>query len=223
MAQNITIAGATFNAVPSIVVPTSNNGSAIFVDPSPTTAVDSDVASGKVYFKSDGSQSTGTASGGGGASNVVMGSFTAGSEAGDSDISISYTGSGYPIAAIIYPKGGLYNTSWYDTISRYAVVQWAMTKCFIGNSVPDYSSDSDINYAAISAITKSSTSNANACTAAYGKGLKLYNSNGGVSGSSATNVVVFKSATTMQIRTKAASNYGFMQNCDYDYIIIYSS
>ena len=49
MAQNIVIAGATFNAVPSIVVPTSGNGTAVFVDPSPTTATDSDVASGKVY------------------------------------------------------------------------------------------------------------------------------------------------------------------------------
>ena len=170
MAQNITIAGATFNAVPSIVVPTSNNGSAIFVDPSPTTAVDSDVASGKVYFKSDGSQSTGTASGGGGASNVVTGSFKAGSAGGASDISSPYTGSGYPIAAIIYPKGGLYNTSWYDTISRYAVGQWAMTKCFIGDSVPDYSSDSDINYGVVSVITKNSTSDANSLTVNYGKG-----------------------------------------------------
>lgn len=65
MAQNVVIAGALFSDVPSISVPDQNNVYHSFVDPSPTTAVDSDVASGKVYFKADGTQSTGTASGGG--------------------------------------------------------------------------------------------------------------------------------------------------------------
>ena len=66
MAQDITIAGATFNSVPSIVVPTANNGSAIFVDPSPTTAAAADVASGKYFFDALGALTQGTASGGGG-------------------------------------------------------------------------------------------------------------------------------------------------------------
>ena len=66
MAQNITLLGANYSAVPAVLLPKTGGGTARFTDVTPTTASDSDVASGKIYFKSDGSQSTGTASGGGG-------------------------------------------------------------------------------------------------------------------------------------------------------------
>lgn len=66
MAQNVTIAGASYSSVPSIEVPKTGGGTAVFSDTSPTTAVDSDVASGKIYFKADGTQSTGIATGGAG-------------------------------------------------------------------------------------------------------------------------------------------------------------
>lgn len=66
MAQNISLWGATYSNVPAVLLPKSTSGTARFTDVTPTTATDSDVASGKIYFKSDGSQSTGTASGGGG-------------------------------------------------------------------------------------------------------------------------------------------------------------
>lgn len=67
MAQNVTIAGASYPAVPGIEVPITNGGgaTAYFADTSPTTATDADVAQGKIYFKANGSQSVGTASGGG--------------------------------------------------------------------------------------------------------------------------------------------------------------
>lgn len=71
MAQNVTIAGASYPDVPSVVLPKTGGGTAQFTDVSATTAVDSDVASGKVYFKADGTQSTGTATGGGGSAIVV--------------------------------------------------------------------------------------------------------------------------------------------------------
>ena len=66
MAQNVTVAGASYTAVPAVDLPKTGGGTATFTDTSPTTAVESDVASGKIFFKSDGSQATGTASGGGG-------------------------------------------------------------------------------------------------------------------------------------------------------------
>lgn len=74
MAQNISLWGATYSAVPALTVPTSGSGTARFTDTSPTTATDSDVANGKVYFKADGTQSTGTASGG--ATGVAKGTVT---------------------------------------------------------------------------------------------------------------------------------------------------
>ena len=66
MSQTISLWGATYSNVPGVDLPTSPSGTARFTDVTPTTATDSDVASGKIYFKSDGTQSTGTASGGGG-------------------------------------------------------------------------------------------------------------------------------------------------------------
>ena len=66
MAQNISLWGASYSAVPSVKLPKTGGGTASFVDVTPTTAGASDVASGKIFFAADGTQTTGTASGGGG-------------------------------------------------------------------------------------------------------------------------------------------------------------
>lgn len=65
MAQNVTIAGNQYPSVPSILIPkTGGGGNATFTDTSPTTASAPDVAQGKIFFDSTGTQQTGTASGG---------------------------------------------------------------------------------------------------------------------------------------------------------------
>ncbi len=65
MAQNITLLGASYQDVPSVSLPKTGGGTASFVDVSDTTAVASDVASGKIFFLADGTQATGTGEGGG--------------------------------------------------------------------------------------------------------------------------------------------------------------
>ena len=65
MAQNITIWGASYSAVPSVTLPKTGGGTASFVDVTSTTATASDVASGKIFYASNGTQTTGTSSGGG--------------------------------------------------------------------------------------------------------------------------------------------------------------
>ena len=87
MAQNIQIAGATFNAVPSIVVPVAGGGSATFVDPSPTTAAATDVASGKLFFDALGTLTQGTASGGGGGTGLE---YETGEYTPSEDVSLYY-------------------------------------------------------------------------------------------------------------------------------------
>lgn len=60
MAQNVTIMGASYNDVPAVELPKTGGGIAVFTDVSDTTAVDSDVATGKIFYGADGSQITGT-------------------------------------------------------------------------------------------------------------------------------------------------------------------
>ena len=76
MAQNMTLMGASYSDVPSVLLPKTGGGTARFDDASVTTATDSDVASGKIFLASNGTITTGTNSGGGGgASNVVTSTF----------------------------------------------------------------------------------------------------------------------------------------------------
>lgn len=64
MAQNITLLGASYSAVPAVTLPKTGGGTARFDDASVTTATASDVANGKVFLASNGTITTGTASGG---------------------------------------------------------------------------------------------------------------------------------------------------------------
>ena len=75
MAQNITIQGATYSAVPSVLLPKQGGGTASFTDVTDTTASAADVASGKYFYTSAGVRTAGTSSGGG-SSDVVMGTLT---------------------------------------------------------------------------------------------------------------------------------------------------
>lgn len=72
MAQNITLLGASYSAVPAVLLPKTGGGTARFDDASVTTATASDVASGKIFLASNGTITTGTNSGGGGASMNVQ-------------------------------------------------------------------------------------------------------------------------------------------------------
>lgn len=75
MAQNITLLGASYSAVPTVTLPKTGGGTARFDDCTVVTAAASDVAQGKVFIASDGTITTGTASGGGG-SSLAMPTFT---------------------------------------------------------------------------------------------------------------------------------------------------
>lgn len=63
MAKNITIAGADYPSVPSIIAPITGGGTATFVETSDADATAADIASGKTAYV-NGSLITGTASGG---------------------------------------------------------------------------------------------------------------------------------------------------------------
>lgn len=77
MAQNITLMGASYSDVPSVLLPKTGGGTAQFDDTTIASngAAASDIASGKLAYV-NGSLITGTASGGGGSSWTKIGSTT---------------------------------------------------------------------------------------------------------------------------------------------------
>lgn len=74
--QNITLLGASYPNVPSVVLPKTGGGSASFTDVTDTTAGASDVASGKYFYTSAGVRTQGTNSGGGSSKNVQVAQST---------------------------------------------------------------------------------------------------------------------------------------------------
>lgn len=77
MAQNITIANATYPSVPAIQCPKQGGGTATFTDVTDTTAAAADVASGKYFYTAAGVKTQGTASGGGSSWTVKTATATA--------------------------------------------------------------------------------------------------------------------------------------------------
>lgn len=65
MAQDITLLGASYQAVPAVTLPKTGGGTASFTDVTDTTAAAEDVASGKYFYTAAGVRTEGTSSGGG--------------------------------------------------------------------------------------------------------------------------------------------------------------
>ena len=97
MAQNITLLGANYSAVPAVRLPKTGGGTADFTDVTDTTATASDVASGKYFYTSSGVRTQGTSSGGGTSKNVQIAQSTSRATSSTytkvcGDITVSKTG-----------------------------------------------------------------------------------------------------------------------------------
>ena len=149
MAQNITLLGASYSAVPTVLLPKTGGGTARFDDASVTTATAADVASGKTFLASDGTITTGTASGGGSSKNtqVVQGTTRTTSStltAIGAEMTVSKTGtydiywsafrsstsSSYTYGTQLYIDGTAYgtqNTTWSNHVQNNHLTSVALT------------------------------------------------------------------------------------------------
>ena len=224
MAQNITLWGASYSAVPSVKLPKTGGGTASFTDVTDTTAAASDVASGKYFYTSAGVRTQGTNSGGGGASNVVTGTFKySQTSASAQEITLNYSGTGYPIACIVVLDDGVLNSTYTNTVARYAIAQYFMTKLYAGTT-PTYSTSGDENTGAVATVYKSSTSTAATLTRTSSVTAHTYSSSN--ANASTTTCVRYKSKTSMSIYAGAnsgTSRYGFFNGLQYRYWVIYSA
>lgn len=138
MAQNVTWPdGTQYQNVPTVYLPKTGGGTARFDDVSPTTATASDVASGKIFFASNGTQTTGTASGGGSSKNVqiVQQSATRITSTAYSkacgDITVATTGT-YDVYWTAYrtSTSGTWGTQLYIGSSSYGTAQTSFTNSY---------------------------------------------------------------------------------------------
>lgn len=223
MAQNVTIAGNQYPNVPSVLIPkTGGGGNAIFADPSVVTAVAADVASGKYFLDSSGVLTQGTASGGGGASNLVTGTFTGTTTGAAKDLTINYSGNGYPIALIIHPTGGRGgNTTFSALVQRYAIGEYALTKNYT-EIAPLYTGTIAGGYdsACVMANYKSSSSASTSYARSGTDSIGAYKSES--ASASVVNAVKITSKNAMSVFI-AGTSYGFAANIEYTYYVIYSS
>lgn len=214
MAQNITLMGAEFSAVPAVLLPKTGGGTARFDDASVTTAAAADVAKGKVFLTSDGTITTGTASGGG-ASNVVIGSFTTGTTTGTTgSVSVPYTGSGFPLAAMVFVKGGAYNSAnadWYNSTHRYAVGQWTYHNA---------QQSSSCNTGVTTWIYKNNASSATTYSRSSAMSTTVRSSSA-ATGAGATCVRLSVDGKTLKWYVSSTS-YGLLAGIEYTYILIFS-
>ena len=168
---------------------------------------------------------------GGGCTQLVTGTFTTGSTGGsNSTVSLSYSGSGYPILAVVYVDGGAYNnsssgnTTWYNSTSRYDVGFVVMSKARI-TSTPTYSTSGEDNYGIINYVYKNSTSNSTSYSRNGSMTANSYTSSS-TNASSGNNMIRFKGngkTLAYYVGNRSSSTYGLARSTKFAYIVIYSS
>ena len=163
-------------------------------------------------------------SGGGGASNIVTGTFKfSPSSASAQTVTLNYSGSGYPIVCAIVLDDGVLNETYTNTIARYSIAQYFMTKTYI-DQTPTYTTSGNANMGAVASVYKSSTSTAATLTRTNNASTNTFSSSN--SSGSTTTCVRFKNKTTMSVYVGAnsgTSRYGFFYGLQYRYWVIYSS
>ncbi len=153
--------------------------------------------------------------------NIISGTFTTSNTAGAYSITLDYIGVGYPIAVMVYIDGGAYNTSidnWYNSVQRYAVGSWSMTKSNT-TLTPTYTTSGAANQGVTQWIYKNSTTTATTYSRSSAMTTNSYSSSN-ATGAGAT-CIRLTGNTSLSYYVNTTS-YGLLPDTKYAYIVIYS-
>lgn len=154
-----------------------------------------------------------------GASNIVTGTFKGTTTGAAMDITLNYSGSGYPVAVAIYPTAGYgSDTDFYSTLQIYAFVMYSAVKRT--HDIPTYATSGDNNAVFTARAYKSSSTTASSISVGSAGNVVVFS--GSNANSSVNTVVTFKNNTTMSVFI-ASNSYGFAANVEYTYWVLYSS
>ena len=164
--------------------------------------------------------------GGGGVTNVATGTFTTGSTGGSTGtVNLSYSGSGYPLAVLVFIADGLSDTdtSWYTDIARYDV-GWVLIVKSITSTTPTYATSGSQNYGAISYLYKSSSSSATSYGRTGSQTANTYTSSS-TNAAAGSSMLRFKGngkTLSYYVGNRSSSTYGLARSTTFSYIIVYS-
>lgn len=156
--------------------------------------------------------------GGGGESgpkNYVEGEFTTQATEGAQTITIPYEGEGYPIALVLYSKGGV--KTWYTSAPNSTVGAFYMAK-YVDDEAPTYKPGGlDINYGSTLCIYKNSSG-----TQGKNVGITSETFTGSVAAVGYAICVRFTDNKTMSVFITTGSGYALAPEMDYVYKLVYS-
>lgn len=190
---------------------------------SQTNLTADNIKSGTTVTISNGSSDlwsvTGTYSGGGGASNVVTGTFTGTTTGAAMTVDIQNSGNKRPIAFFIYPSAGMYNPNgtFYTTKQRYAILSFFAVRNVLPIPTDDDAGSTVVRY-------KNSSTNATTYTQSGGTGNLPFSTSAPTDTTASTVAKVSINANGTKLKVFIASgSYGFMANVEYTYYIIFES
>lgn len=157
-----------------------------------------------------------------GDASIVRGSFVFSTSLSVSErtIEIPYKGDGYPVAALIYVKGGAYNTngafyksSWTDTVGICSISK------NLPLQTPNWTNIANTSNQATEVFYKKGSRSTVKFEAAMINDAPIFVQKS----ADASNPVYFKSSTQMSVCIAGGSaTRGFMSGVEYEYIVVYS-
>ena len=153
-------------------------------------------------------------------SRLVIGTFQSATAATRLSVTIPYTGSGYPIAGVIFPTEGSFKSgsTIEQLVQNFAIYYYSFSKNDV-SATPTYNANSSENLADVVLMCKYGTA-ASGVTDSKAHSVQIYNT--GNSSGDAAGCIRIQDATTMNVFI-ANTSYGFKEGVEYTYYIIYSS